>query len=419
MNNQADSIFGALGPGILYAAVSVGASHLVQSTRAGAAYGLGLLALITMTFIFKYPAFRFGAEYSNATDRSLLHGYHRQGNWAVAIYGIIAVGTMFAAIPAVTLVTAGLATATFGIAAEPLTVSTLIIAACCGVLILGGYRWLTRFVKLLMLVLAVSTAIATALVLPQVDWASVGGTFAFNFGGQEVFFLVALLGLMPSSVDLSVWHSLWSKAQAAERAVKPSARQALGDFHVGYGGSFVLAVCFVLLGAGVMYGSGVEFESGTAEFGAQLIALYSATLGDWSAPFIGAIAVAVMFSTVLAGLDGYPRVAVSLLNQYRGGTGSAAGDRLVYNLSIIVLALGSLAVLYLFVTSLRIVIDVASTIMFLFAPLIAWLNHRVMTGPDVPTNVQPTRGLRWLSAAGIIWMGGFSAWYLYLRFIAG
>ena len=34
-----------LGPGILFASTAIGVSHLVQSTRAGAKYGFGLLIL--------------------------------------------------------------------------------------------------------------------------------------------------------------------------------------------------------------------------------------------------------------------------------------------------------------------------------------------------------------------------------------
>ena len=37
-----------LGPGLLFAAAAVGTSHLVQSTRAGAAYGLTLGILVIL-----------------------------------------------------------------------------------------------------------------------------------------------------------------------------------------------------------------------------------------------------------------------------------------------------------------------------------------------------------------------------------
>jgi predicted transporter len=70
------------------------------------------------------------------------------------------------------------------------------------------------------------------------------------------------------------------------------------------------------------------------------------------------------------------------------------------------------------VTSLRLAVDIAATIMFLFAPIIAWLNHRVMTSPQIPVPARPGRGLLALSALGVIWMAAFSGYYLYLRILA-
>jgi Mn2+/Fe2+ NRAMP family transporter len=414
----------AIGPGVLYAATAVGASHLVQSTRAGASYGTALVLLIAITFVAKYPAFRFGAQYASATGNSLLHGYRHQGRWAVATYIVIALGTMFAAVPAVTLVTAGLAKVAFGLQMGTFGISVIILAVCAMILIVGGYHLLDRLVKLLMVLLAIATLIATVLAVPNINWAHSGSIIPRDLVNADVFFIVALLGLMPSSVDISVWHSLWSVAKARDSNYRPTLQQSLGDFHIGYIGAFVLALCFVLLGTGVMHNSGVEFESGAAEFAAQLINLYKTTLGDWSGPLIGIVAVAVMFSTVLTGLDGYPRAAVSLVNIFAKGklphdaSKADAANRKVYAVALILLVLGSVLILHFFVTSLKLVVDVAATIMFLFAPIIAWLNHRVMTSSLISPATRPRRGLLVLSVLGVIWMTLFSAYYLYLRIFA-
>lgn len=408
---------------MLYAATAVGTSHLVQSTRAGAAYGVALVLFILLTYIAKYPAFRFGAQYASVTGRSLLHGYRQQGNWAVFVYIVIAIGTMFAAVPAVTLVTAGLAKAAFDLPWETFPIATVILAICTMVLVVGGYRTLDRVVKVLMAVLAAATLLATILVIPKIDWAMSGTLLPDTIGATDVFFIVALLGFMPSSVDISVWHSLWSVAKARDIRRRATLRESLDDFHIGYVGTFLLALCFVLLGTGVMHHSGVEFESSPAGFASQLINLYQQTLGAWSGPLIGAIAVAVMFSTVLAGLDGYPRAAVSIFRTYKSRDsedeqGAAIVDKRVYALSVLVLALGSLFILYFLVSSLQVVVDVAATIMFLFAPVVAWLNHRVMKSSLIPGDVRPARGLFALSLAGIIWLTAFSVYFLYLRFLA-
>lgn len=411
----------AIGPGILYAATAVGASHLVQATRAGASYGLALVILILLTFVAKYPAFRFGAQYASATGNSLLHGYRHEGRWAVALYVVIALGTMFAAVPAVTLVTAGLAKAAFGLRAGTLAISVVILAGSAGILIIGGYHLLDRLVKVLMVALSVATVVATILVLPEVDWRASAALLPSDVQTTDVFFIVALLGLMPSSVDISVWHSLWSVARVRDSGHRPTLRESLTDFHIGYVGAFVLALCFVLLGTGVMFHSGVQFAGGAAEFATQLIDLYKQTLGPWSGPLIGLIAVAVMFSTVLTGLDGYPRAAVNLANIFAserspgGKVLTESTNKRLYVATLIVLVVGSALILQIFVTSLRFIVDLAATVIFLFAPVVAWLNHRVMTGSTIDAEARPGRGLKLLSVVGVLWLAAFSGYYLYLR----
>ena len=49
------------GPGLLYAAVAVGVSHLVSSPTAGATYGLIMVAYAVLVCLVKYPTFLFGA----------------------------------------------------------------------------------------------------------------------------------------------------------------------------------------------------------------------------------------------------------------------------------------------------------------------------------------------------------------------
>ena len=43
-----------LGPGILFASTAIGVSHLVQSTRAGASYGFGLLFFMHLSRDLKF-----------------------------------------------------------------------------------------------------------------------------------------------------------------------------------------------------------------------------------------------------------------------------------------------------------------------------------------------------------------------------
>ena len=65
----------SLGPGLLYAAAAIGVSHLVQSTRAGADFGLQLIFAVIIANLVKYPIFKVGPVYTAVTGKSLLEGY--------------------------------------------------------------------------------------------------------------------------------------------------------------------------------------------------------------------------------------------------------------------------------------------------------------------------------------------------------
>jgi len=414
MENKQNNFAKTFGPGLLLAGISVGTSHLVQSTRAGAGYGLSLVVLIIVAALIKYPAFRFGAMYAAATKESILQGYRRQGKWATPMYVIVAVGTMFAAVPAVTLFTAGLAQTVFGLQMETLTVCALILLLSCVMLILGGYAALDRAIKYVMVFLVLSTIVATVFIIPQIDWSSAGSFALPEITATNILFLAALVGWMPCSMDISVWYSLWSIAKSDATGHQPSVKESLLDFNIGYVGTITLALCFLLLGLGAMYGKGLEFAPSAAGFAEQLIGLYTQSLGVWSGPVIGLAAFLVMFSTVLTGMDGYPRVVVEIAGIF--GQRSEIGGRQWYATSLIVLSLGSFLILTFFLTSLQVFIDVAATIAFLFGPIIATLNHRSIFSAHVPEAIQPGYFLRLSSWLGIFVLTAFALYYLHITY---
>ena len=77
------SYWTSFGPGLVWAATSIGVSHLVQSTRAGATAGFALVGIIVFALLLKYPFFEYGARYAAATGKSLVEGYRGIGRWAL------------------------------------------------------------------------------------------------------------------------------------------------------------------------------------------------------------------------------------------------------------------------------------------------------------------------------------------------
>ena len=151
-----------LGPGLLFAGAAIGVSHLVQSTRAGADYGWGLIWALLLINLFKYPFFQFGPRYAQATGESLLDGYHKLGKGYLWAYFFVNLGTMFTIQSAVTVVTAGLASKLFGITDDIVSWSIIITLFCSIILVLGRYHWLDKFIKVIMVSLAISSVLAVS-----------------------------------------------------------------------------------------------------------------------------------------------------------------------------------------------------------------------------------------------------------------
>lgn len=406
----------ALGPGLLFAAAAVGVSHLVQSTRAGAEFGLGLLAAVVVANLVKYPAFRFGPEYAVATRTSLLDGYRRQGGWALVLYGGVTVGTMFTVQAAVTVVTAGLAITAFELSGGVFGWSVALLVGSVLLLFLGHYRALDRVTKVLVAILTVSTLVAAAAALPRVELSSIVPSRTLLAEPRALFFMAALVGWMPTAVDVAVWQGLWTLARAEDTGRLCTPEESRFDFHVGYFGSAFLALCFVVMGAGILHPAGAVLSDSPAGFAAQVVELYTATLGSWIGPVVGVGAFAVMLSTTLTCLDGFSRALAALAATARGRSIGANQRDPFYWLCVGSLLVGALVVIGLLLGSLRMLVDLATTLSFLTAPLLSWLNHRAMHGEEVPPTLRPRPWLRWASVMGIGVQSAFAFGYLFLRY---
>jgi Mn2+/Fe2+ NRAMP family transporter len=282
-------------------------------------------------------------------------------------------------------------------------------------------------VKVVVVVLTLSTVAATALVLPKIPW----GEMPFLPTREVVstlghaLWLGALIGWMPSAFDISIWHSLWTLARRRETKHSPTVRESLIDFKVGYLGTAFLSICFLTLGAGVIYATRSEFSTAPTKFAYQIIDLYAQNLGAWSGPLIGLSAFTVMFSTTLTVIDGFPRAIACLLARFREPEvpdRPSSMRRPAYWWALLVLGLGSVAVIWIGTgtqgRSFRPLVDLATTLSFLTAPALAMLNHRAMLGAEVPVEHRPGRRMIAYSWAGIVFSAIFAAGWLVLLLVS-
>ena len=403
----------SLGPGLMMAAAAVGVSHLVQSTRAGADYGFALIWAVLLANLFKYPFLEFGPRYTVAAKESLIDGYKRLGNWAISIFFIFTLGTMFAVQAAVTVVTASLAAEMTGILLSPLLWSGILLTISILILISDKYSLLDNIVKILMTILSISTIIAVIAALIQGEYQTlqtVSSPDIWTVTG--VGFMIALMGWMPIPVDASAWHSLWAIEKSKLKGRDSNLDEVILDFNIGYIGAALLALLFLILGAVIMFGSGIDFASSSAAFSTQLVQLYTLTLGAWAYPVIIICAFTTMFSTTLIVTDAYPRVCRKFVQIYKPRLFNGS-EPFQYRFFLITVSITSLAFLSILGDQFRYLIDLATTLSFLSAPLLGYINHRLIHQPFIPLEYRPHPWLSWLSRSGLVFLTAFAFIYIY------
>jgi Mn2+/Fe2+ NRAMP family transporter len=407
LNSQHFNWIKKLGPGLLFAGAAIGVSHLVQSTRAGADFGFGLVWALILIHIIKYPFFQFGPRYATATGESLLDGYKKMGKGVLLTYFFLNIATMFTIQAAVTIVTAGLAANLFGITTNPVTWSIIITLICLALLVIGKYKLLDNLMKLIIVTLTISTVIALFV-------AAINENSTHNFvqiipkGTVEVTFLIAFLGWMPAPLDVSIWQSLWAIEKQKDKSCDFNTKQAIFDFNIGFAGTLLLGICFVALGALVMFKSGETFSGSAVQFSEQLITLYTNNLGKEMYVFIAAAAFTTMFSTTITTLDASPRAMTKTFDLLTNKS-----HKNMYWFWILFLAFGTIAILMYFMSEMSILIKIATILSFLTAPFYAIINYLLVSGKNMPKEWQPSLKLKLLSWFGILFLIGFSFWYLF------
>ena len=410
----------SLGPGLLFASTSIGVSHLVQSTRAGAEFGFALAGIIIAVNVFKFPFFEFGSRYAAAKGESLIDGYKRLGILPLWIYFLVIILSMFFVSSAVVFVTAGFMDNLFGISDQwptlTLLPSIVIFLICFFILYFGKFSTLTEVIKVVGIVLLVSTLIAFVLTLLHGREPTMEGFIEPDLlNDSGIFFIIALMGWMPTALDLSTWNSLWTLEKMKDPETAPTFNQIIKEFNWGYWITAGLSLCFLTLGAYLIYGTGTEMPEGSSAFANFIINLYSTSIGQWSYWIIALASFSIMFGTSIGVLDGYSRAlnhtTKLIFNQHNQSSPKG------YRIAIFLISIGAFSIILFFMNQFKQLIDLATTISFVVATLIAIANLRLVTGKHIPSKHKPSLLLIIISILGITFLTGFAAFYLWKQFL--
>ncbi|EHK89489.1 NRAMP family divalent metal transporter [Aggregatibacter actinomycetemcomitans] len=400
------SKFSALGPGIVMASAAVGGSHIIASTQAGAIYGWELVSIVILANLFKYPFFRFGAQYTLDTGNTLLEGYRQKGRFYLWLFLILNVFATVVNTAAVGLLTAAILIFITPIPLPMSVLSSLVIVVTTGILLLGKYRLLDRLSKIIMIALTITTVSAVVIAIMR---NGMQGVAPADFVApspwelSKLAFLVALMGWMPAPIEISVINSMWVVAK--RRLTKVSYQDGLFDFNVGYIGTAILAVVFLALGALVQFGSPETVEMVGGKYIAQLINMYASTIGEWARLLIAVIAFMCMFGTTITVIDGYSRTNVESLRLLLGKHESSVRT---LNISMVLAALSGLAIIFCFNNAVGPMLKFAMIASFVSAPVFAWLNLSLTK----KSKHSVKGGLLWLSFIGLFYLTAFAALFI-------
>ncbi|SEJ68018.1 Mn2+ and Fe2+ transporters of the NRAMP family [Cyclobacterium xiamenense] len=412
------AFFKTLGPGILFASTAIGVSHLVQSTRAGAEFGFALVGFILAANLFKWPTFEFGSRYASATGRSLIDGYQLLHPGYLKMYLGINLLSMFFVNAAVTYVAAGFLQFLFGIEV-PATYyylpSLVLLAFTFFFLALGRYALLDAGIKVIGTFMLLSTLLAFFIALFNgPEKPLVIQPLAEIISPATLPFIIALMGWMPSAIDSSTWNSLWTTERIKHSGYRPTVKETVFEFNLGYWVSAALSICFVVLGAFLLYGTERVLPNNNVGFASGVVSLYAANLGAWTFPIIAAAGFTIMLGTCIGVMDGYARSTARAVAILRNKPES----RRQYLFWIGLIGLGGFVTIRFFMTSFTELINLATIISFLIAPIIAFLNYRLVFSEHLSTSQRPGRITHVISLMGIgfltlfsLGMGGYYLFY--------
>lgn len=404
----------AFGPGMIMAATAIGTSHIVLAPVAGARFGFELLWLVLFAHLFKYPAFEFGARYAVATETSLIDGFGRlpgPRHWGLYVFLGVTIVQGLTILAGVMSVTASILVVTLGGLSYTLWLFVLGLATI-GMHRVGGYAALERGATALMGVLAAGTVVAFAATPPAPG--ELARMFVPSVPAGSTLLVASILGLMPTGINVAVWHSLWAvehvrhwKAESEDRT--RMLRLGQRDLVVGYGLSAALGVMMISLGAVLLRPRGLVPDG--IDVALTISSIYTELLGAWMYPVFMLAAFAAMFSTVYSVMDGFPRAFSRLLRALRPDSVllHRPSDPAYWTFMLVIFAFS--LVTNTLLPNPVLVVTLVGVVSLAIAPVLYGMNYYCVTRLVDDEALRPSRMLCVWAAAGIVFMAGAALLY--------
>ncbi len=403
-----------LGPGLVWAASSIGVAELVFATRAGAIFGFLLIWVPLMSLFFKYFITELMGRYTIASGRDVIWGFSRMETkigpvrlpkgWIIWIFWAF----FIASVAGMSGIALTVGSAVFGmypqVPYEAYAVGALILVGVF--LFVGSYKGLEYGARVL--IAAMIFFAFYSVVRESPDAGEMARGLIPNVPEGSLRELIPLLGWTGAGAMGTVWYSLWTKA-AGRGTVDPtkpltdadvtSVRGWIGvnrlDLLINMILTAILTVGFLLAGAAILHPLGVVPEGESMGFTLSAIA---GTFYGAQGRVIFLIGVfATLFSTLLADIDGLCRVASGALSA-RPGTGKSTRFYYLVFLAVYIVTAG------IFVTIISapiILLQLTAVIDTILLPVVGIMGISLCT-KQLPDAFRPGRVFVGFSYASVV-----------------
>ena len=282
----------------------------------------------------------------------------------------------------------------------------------------GRYPALAWGSKIALVVLVVGSVIAFVAVPPRP--ADLALMFVPSVPAGSLVLVASLLGLMPTGINVAIWHSLWAVEHLGEwkknTSGKPEMlRVGLLDLRVGYVISAALAIVFVSLGANLLKPRGLVPDG--IDVAVTLSTIYTEVLGEWMYPVFMLAAFAAMFSTAYSVMDGFPRTFATLLRTLfpKDAFLKKPSNPAYWIFMAVIFAFAVFANRIL--PNPVLMVQLIGLVSLAVAPLLYALNYYCVTRLIDDEAMRPSTGLKLWGAVGLLFMALAVVFAVYVRFL--
>lgn len=420
-----------IGPGVVLASSIVGSGELIATTTLGAKVGYSALWIILLSCLVKPAVQAELGRYTIASGETGLAGLNRVpgprlkgANWIVWLWAgmtlvtLMQIGAMYGGVTQVMLLL---------FPAVPAAAYVVGFAALTlGLLLGGGYDRIEKFAVVKVGLFTFLTVLAAVLLFrsPSFHLGEMLGGLSPQIPGSGLGTALAVFGITGVGASELFMYPYWCVEKGYARRAGPNdgsdawtsrakgwSRVMLVDILASMVIYTLATVAFYLLGAGVLHAAGTVPKG--SETITTLSAMYTKTLGGWSAPVFYLGAVVTLYGTIFAATAANSRVFADMFRLM----GSFASDDYTARVKvrdrfIILLTLVPVVLFLAFGNPVQMVV-IGGTAQALMLPVISigtlYLRHRLL-----PKSVAPgplTTAALWL---GSLVMGSAAVYYVVL-----